>query len=363
MTSAPGRYLFHDLLRAYANECAVTWGPEAREVEEPETAGATRRMLDHYVHTAHLADRIFNPTRDPVTLPAAEPGTAPESVGDALVWFSAEHRVLLRVTRFAAATGHDRTVGRLSWALVTYLNRQGHWHDWVEVQRAALSAYTRLGDRAGQAVTAMNLGRAHTRLGTFDLAEPHYLRARDLYRDLGDEAGLGHVNLNLGWMCDQQGGRYQEALDYAIQARRHYLAAGHQVGQANALNSAGWYQAQLGGYAEAVAHCDEALALQRVIGDQRAQANTLDSLGFAHHHLGNLTEAIRCYEQAVAIQREVGERYQMADSLVHLAETLSAAGRHADARISLEQALAICQELNHADSARISKLLTDVKYR
>jgi len=89
----------------------------------------------------------------------------------------------------------------------------------------------------------------------------------------------------------------------------------------------------------------------------------LDSLGFAHHHLGNLTEAIRCYEQAVAIQGEVGERYQMADTLVHLAETFSAAGRYEDARVSLEDALAICQELNHSDTARISKLLTDVRYR
>ena len=42
-------------------------------------AEATRRMLDHYLHTAQAADRIFAPTRDPVTLPAPAAGTAPEA--------------------------------------------------------------------------------------------------------------------------------------------------------------------------------------------------------------------------------------------------------------------------------------------
>ena len=43
----PGRYGFHDLLRAYARELGA--GDET----------AMTRMLDHYVHTARAADRLL----------------------------------------------------------------------------------------------------------------------------------------------------------------------------------------------------------------------------------------------------------------------------------------------------------------
>jgi hypothetical protein len=139
----------------------------------------------------------------------------------------------------ATYADYDAWVGRLSWVLGIFLNRQGHWHDWVEVEEAGLSAYLKLGDVEGQAVTRMSLARAHTRIGWFDRAEPQFRQALDLYGSLSDNVGLGHANLNLGWMCDQQGGRYPEALGFAVRASEQYRIADHQVGQANALNLAG----------------------------------------------------------------------------------------------------------------------------
>ncbi|MGW4652059.1 tetratricopeptide repeat protein [Kitasatospora sp. NPDC004289] len=233
-------------------------------------------------------------------------------VEDPLAWFAAEHQVLLTVTAYAGAADRPVAVGWLAWALGTYLNRQGHWHDWVSVQGAALEAHRRLSDLRGQAVTGMNLARARTR--------------------------LGHVHLNLGWMCDQQGGRHPEALAFADLA-------------------AGWYHSQLGDHAGAVTRCTEALALQERIGDRRAQANTWDSLGYAHHHLADHAEAVRCYRRAVEIQQEVGERYQIADTLVHLADTLAALDRPEELRTALEEALTICQELDHPDRTAIATRL------
>ena len=46
---APGRYAFHDLLRAYAADQA-----RARD-SEPERDAAAGRVLDHYLHTANRA--------------------------------------------------------------------------------------------------------------------------------------------------------------------------------------------------------------------------------------------------------------------------------------------------------------------
>ncbi len=70
----PGRFAFHDLLRAYATELA-----HAQDSEQDRLA-ARRRVLDHYLHTACRADQVLNPHRDrPFTLAAAAPGVTPET--------------------------------------------------------------------------------------------------------------------------------------------------------------------------------------------------------------------------------------------------------------------------------------------
>src|SRR4029077_3417415 len=63
----PGRYTFHDLLRAYATD--LTRGHDHEHVRH----AAEIRLLDHYPHTAHAAARLLNSTLDPITVPLAPP--------------------------------------------------------------------------------------------------------------------------------------------------------------------------------------------------------------------------------------------------------------------------------------------------
>jgi NB-ARC domain/TIR domain len=58
----PGRYTFHDLLRAYAADLVHTTD------SDEQRHAATQRMLDHYRDTAYTAARLLNPTGDPLTL-------------------------------------------------------------------------------------------------------------------------------------------------------------------------------------------------------------------------------------------------------------------------------------------------------
>jgi DNA-binding SARP family transcriptional activator len=53
----PGRFTFHDLLRAYAAEQART------RHSDTERRAATHRLLDHYLHTAGAASRPASPAR------------------------------------------------------------------------------------------------------------------------------------------------------------------------------------------------------------------------------------------------------------------------------------------------------------
>ena len=102
---APGRYAFHDLLRAYAAYLAGTTDTDA------ERRDAVRRVLDHYLYTASAGSGLLNPARPQLPLELPGRGVTPEplgTVGDALAWFEAERQVLIAAITQAAECGAGR---------------------------------------------------------------------------------------------------------------------------------------------------------------------------------------------------------------------------------------------------------------
>ena len=95
----PGRYAFHDLLRAYA---AAQAGDTETAAERDEVIG---RLLDHYLHTAAHGANMIDPGREQVPLIPPRRGAAPEQFAghpQAVAWFEAEHQVLLAWQRALA---------------------------------------------------------------------------------------------------------------------------------------------------------------------------------------------------------------------------------------------------------------------
>jgi hypothetical protein len=162
LTRRPGsrlrtRFGFHDLLRAYAAE-------RAQAVDSPaEIAAALGRLLDHYLHTGNAADLLLGPARDSLALEPPADGTAPEPIADsgrAAAWFEAECDALLAAALAAGPAGFPSHVWKLGWVASAYLERQGRWSDWVQLQRAALAAATDLNDRTAMARSHRALGIA-----------------------------------------------------------------------------------------------------------------------------------------------------------------------------------------------------------
>jgi tetratricopeptide (TPR) repeat protein len=190
----PGRFGFHDLLRSYAAQQAASVDPGT------ERHAATRRMLDHYLHTGHAAIRWLYPARETVTLIAADPQIAAEELTDheqALAWCEAEQEVLPAIIAQAAASGYDTHAWQIPWVLTAYFNRQGYLHDWITTLRTALAAAQRTRDRDGQALASHELGYACFRLGIYDEARTYIRRALDLNRQLGDRVRQAHNHLEL----------------------------------------------------------------------------------------------------------------------------------------------------------------------
>jgi len=352
---APGRYILHDLLRAYATDLN-------RHAQAAEGHDATGRMLDHYLHTAYAADRLLNPTRDPIVLTPAQPGTTPEHPTDlqqALEWFGAEHAVLLTIADQARAAGLDTHAWQLAWALADYLDRHGHWHDQAAAQSAAVAAAERLSDQAAQALTHRTLAIAYIRLGRHDDAHTHLQRALHHANHTNDISARAHIQHVLATLHARTN-RYTDALHHIRQATDLYTEAGHRPALASALNSTGWYHAQLGNHQEALGHCRQALDLFRTLEDLDGQAATWDSLGYIHNLLGHHTDAITCYQHAIDLYREVSAYYHHADSLTSLGDTHHTTGNHAAARTAWHQALGILEDLEHPDAHQLRAKLHEL---
>jgi len=345
----PGRYSFHDLLRAYASDLAQ------RIDTDQQRHTATQRMLDHYLHTAHTAARLLWPARDPITLTPPASGVTPQQPVDhqqALDWFTVERAVLLAAVEHAAAAGFDTHTWQLAWAAETFLYRRGHWHDQAATGRAAVAAAQRLADPTAQARAHRILAHAYGRLGRLDDAHTQLSHALDLATQTGDQTAQAHTHNNLSYVSEQRG-NYPQALHHARQALTLFQATGHQTGQAAALNALGWYHASLGDHQQARTACQQALTLFQDLNDRDGQAATWDSLGYAHHHLGYHTHALTSYQHALTLYRDLGERYNEAGTLTHLGDTHHVTGNHHAARAAWQQALTILDELDHPDAEQV----------
>ena len=352
----PGRYTFHDLLRAYAAEQAHTHDDAVRRHD------ALHRTLDYYLHTAHAAARLLKPERDPIELTEPLPGTAAGSLATieaAWEWFTAEHRVLLACVERSAAVGLDGHAWRLAWAMKTYLFRRGHWHEQVAIERIAADAAGRAGDLAGLGGARFSLAEACVRLGRLDDAESHYRQAVTAYSASGDPSGEADTYLGLAELAEQQH-RFADALRYAQQALDMFRRADDPSGVGLALNSVGWFHTQLGEHHEAVESCRQALALLQELGSREGEAGTWHSLGCAHRALDDDRQAAICFQHALDLFSELGNRYDQADTLANLGDIHHAADDPGAAHKAWQQALDILEQLNHPDADRVRAKLDEL---
>ncbi len=340
---APGRFTFHDLLRAYATAQTHAHDPGS------DRNAALQRMLNHYLHTAQAAWYLSYPSQQAITLTPPLPGVTPEEPADytaAWAWFTAEYPVLLAAIQLAADTGHHTHAWQLPHTLVPFFERQGHWHDFEATHHIALTATQDHADQPGQAHAHLGIGQACAWIGRLDQARLHLQDALRLFEELGDQAGQSHAHNYLGVTFQTQE-RYGEALTHRQQAVNLAQAhGGDRRGLAAALNSLGWVHALLGNAEEAITNSQQALGLFRDLGDRRGEAAALDTIGYAHHHLGRHQQAVGYFEQAVAIDRELDDLYSQATDCGHLGDAHHAAGNTAQARRAWQLALDILDQLS-----------------
>ena len=147
-----------------------------------------------------------------------------------------------------------------------------------------------------------------------------------IYRDLGDQLGVGHELNELGNSALRQGD-YAKAHAYLTEALAIEEAQGDRWVAAYSLRSLGdvaWHQ---GAYAEAEQYYEESLQRFRVLGDQLGVSGALRNLAYLHCIRGDYDEAAGLHRQALTLAYDQGNSPTVALSLAGLAGLALARGR------------------------------------
>ena len=349
----PGRFAFHDLLRAYAGELA-------RSAEDPDELTAARlRMYDHYLRHACAAGDALQPQWLKVPMPAAT-AAPPMTQAEATAWFTEEDRVLPGILRDAADTGADAYPWRLAAYLVCFYAPGARWSESGPLQRLALEAATRSGDLLGQATARRLLARADSRTGRLADADEGMRTARDLYAGLGDLLGEAQAEHNLSEIC-LQSDRPADAIGHSRRAVELYRRAGYRAGLARALNAVGWVAANMGDYDETIVNCSEALAIQEAGGDLNGQAATTDSLAVAYEARGEVALAATMYERSAALFQASGDRFHEAEVLSHAGAAHHDLGNADQAGRCWQEALDIYREIGSHAAEEVERNLARLR--
>jgi tetratricopeptide (TPR) repeat protein len=344
----------HDLVRLYATETAH------HDLAEDVRMAALRRVIDFYTHTAHIADRVLYPQRQPIHLDPPAPGVHTHSLSDgpaALAWFAAEHPVLLTAQHTATSHAWHAAVWQLAWTLNTFHVWRGHRHDRLTLWQAALHASEHLPDPTSRIVAHRFLGDTLATLGRHEEGIMHLRQALALAEEPYDTYQQARIHRGLAFVWEQQGD-YREALAHATYARDLHRVLDQPVWEADALNAMGWYAAQLGEYDTAFPHCRAALALHRHHHHSAGEASTQDSLGYIAHHTGHYQQAVGCYRQALTLRRILGHTWQTADTLDNLGRPYAALAQFEQARTVWREALDLYrQEGRTQDAERVQQEL------
>jgi tetratricopeptide (TPR) repeat protein len=317
-------------VKSYARElCAAT------ETEQ-ERDEATRRLLQHYLHSSFNAQVALVPHRTPIQPPAASAGVRPErpaSYDDALAWFAVEREVLGHAVREAAEARHGVVPWQLALTQQQYLQWSGFFYQWAEVMRTALSAARRDGDRLGEAHTLRSMAGARYFLGAYEEARDLLLPAQEIFTEFGCVLEQGYVHTNLGDVLNKLG-LNEEALNEHEQALARYRSAENFWFEVRALSDIGDTLGRLGHLEQAVDSLQDAVRLNEEIGNPHEEGEVRLEVGKILIRLGRLREGVGQVELAVQTSRRVGEKSIQFEALVELAHVLLSTGETERARDS-----------------------------
>lgn len=343
-SAKPGRYGYHDLVRVYARQRAVSHDPR-------EAAQAQGRLLDFLLATAASAYLHAVPG-DPVADvfgPLRSRGLDFPDVHAGRAWVAEEVDGLVAAALSAVApglpdAGRERLGSAVDLLLAISPFTHAVWYDrMAPVALALAEAAERTGCRRSVGRARVLCGGIALRAGRVAEAGRHAGLAAEAARAAGDTYALRQA-LNDRGLVAQFLRHFEEAALWYDEAIALAHTLGHRSGAAVTTVNAALARVRSGRPEEALASCESALVLMRELDDNVAAAYALYVSALALHELGRYEEAVARYGEALTVCRATGLREREAQALYRLAETLRASGRHQEAARHAASAIARCEE-------------------
>ncbi|GLY98088.1 tetratricopeptide repeat protein [Actinoplanes sp. NBRC 103695] len=329
--AAPGRYVFHDLVRAYAIS-------KAHDEDRPaDRRAALTRLFDHYVATSAAAMDALVPA-EKHQRPRVPSGRTFD-ITEAQHWLDTELPSLMSV----ALHGSPQHAVLLSATLFRHLNR-GHLTEAVILHDRAQQAAAELGDLTGRGHALTALGVSRMLQGRADEATVLCKQALALFRESGDASGQGRVLVNLGSLADWAGDYDRGAACFG-EALGIYRELDDLSGMGRALNALGDNHGRQGDFAPAIEYYIEALSVCRRNNDPITEGAVLGSYAHVQILAGDYEPAAVHYAQALEIYRRTGDRTNEARAMNGLGQLDLRLERYDSAAAHFEELLSIVAEI------------------
>ncbi|WP_379528579.1 ATP-binding protein [Nonomuraea purpurea] len=330
----PGRYRFHDLIRAHA----ASVEPDA------DRRAALNRLLDHYSQTASaVMDRLYPYQAD---MRPRLPSASVPDVADPDAWLDAELANLLALARHAAEGGFPHHVRHLSATLHRCLRTRGRYTDAETLHKRALATATAAADRTAEMEALIGLGEIRRLQGRYEAGTEYITRALDIARATGHRPGELQARNCLG-MLGGHSGQYAQALGHQARALAIARTIGHSTGELDALIGSGNLHRIMGDHEQGAANLALALDLARSIGHRTSESVALLGLGHVHVERGEYERAAGCFTQALALAYGAGHRVSELDSLIGLGHLYRIQRRYEQAHDCYRQALDLAREIGN----------------
>ena len=337
---AKDRYQLHDLLRAYAIECAENdIPPESREE-------STLRMLAWYLHTADAAGRALLPLYLRPS-PRTRSSAAPIEFDDrdaALSWYESERVNLVSAAQLAVRRGYHDIACEFPNALWSYFDLRKYWADWIMTYEACLDSSRITGRKEEEGWILNGLAIAYYDNERYDEAVATYDKALAVRQEIDDLVGVSGTLSNMSFAYRRLS-RFAEALDCLRRSLEIRVELGDQRRVAITLGRMGSVYRDLGRLGDSLVHLERSVSLRRQIGDRHGEGFGLHSLAVTYISLGRYEEAVGLLREAARIHQEVGNLLGEADVLNSLGDMLEQVGDPSGAVTTWDRASSIYEAI------------------
>lgn len=356
-TPAPGRYIIHDLIRAYARERSL-------KIPDQHRSAALTRALTLFTSAARSAHANFFAESARMLLidDRSRPGSGTVDVEKAWTLLDAETSTCEQLVRQCDGWSGIPSDVLIAFGLAqySYCRARHRWRYWQRASQLALEAACASGDRIAEAVLRRDLGWALHEIGDHLTAIHELDCSRSILHDLGERWWEAWACCNLSHVYEAVGRH-----DQAISSAKHSLAISEAIGDSERIASAliclGNVYASAGDATGQHAAHQQSLAIYQELGQHPMLAQALFEVGIAYRRTGRHGRAVELLERSVTIRQAQQHSRDAVKGLAELGTVHLLRGSSGDARRSYQRALAILASSSDPDlEADIRRRLGDL---